>query len=98
VVKKYIIKDLQDEGRFSPYTTVEGIFQSCVEDYMSNNWTETEAAELEKEFASFDEYEKIHFVSFTYDYEFIASPDEELIQEWETDTDGSWEEELQIAE
>lgn len=97
-MKKYIIKDLQCPGQFSQYTTVDGLFESCVEDYMTNDWTAKEEAELEKEFSSYNDYDKIHFVSFTYEYEFIENPSEELIQEWEEDTGNSWVEELQSVE
>lgn len=97
--KHYIIADLQCLGQYSHFTTVDGIFQGLTDDYMANDWTEEEAVKLEKEFASYTEEERMHFVGQTYEYDFIANPSKEVIQEWEGFTGKNWEaEKLRGAE
>jgi len=85
-----IICDLQTNG-FSHFTTVEGIFDMCSADFTRSVLvTNDEIKEWEEEFASYSIIDKKNFVEVFYDYK-IVEPTSEVIKEWETYHDESWE-------
>ena len=86
----YVILDDQT-GDYSLWTTVENIFESCVEDYMTNDWNDQEAEDLEREFAEMTEEEKRKWVVEVYEYSF-HQPTPLLISRWEKCNGYKWEE------
>jgi hypothetical protein len=88
-MKKYIILDLQTAD-FSHHTTLDGIFNDCAEDYLSNSWEPYEVAEIEAEIARMTDEDKMKFVQDIYEYQFFADPDNIIIKSWEESTGCTW--------
>jgi hypothetical protein len=87
--KHYVIQDLQT-GDYSHYTLVKEIFESMVDDYMGNDWSQEEAFNLLTEFDRMTEQEQLEWVYRVYEYEF-NEPTPMQVRLWEEDTGDKWE-------
>lgn len=81
MVNKYVIKDAQT-GDYSPHTEVDSIFESCVDDYMTNMWSDEEEQELIEYFNGMNEGAKMNWVRTTYEYDFY-NPAPKWVSRWE---------------
>jgi hypothetical protein len=93
-MEKVIVQDLQ-LNEFSGFTTIDGIFDYCTEDYVMHYPYEPDATEEEIDkradeliayFNSFTDMGKITWLMDEYDYLVVLNPSPQLIEQYEEET------------
>jgi hypothetical protein len=78
---KVIIYDRQTGG-YSRHTSLNGIFEMCLDDYLRVAEYSNDEEVVKAEYESADDKKKLELVEEVYEYE-VLEPNNELIEAWE---------------
>jgi hypothetical protein len=85
---KVIIYDRQTGG-YSRHTSLDGIFEMCLEDYLCVAGYSNDEEVVKAEYENADDKKKLELVEEVYEYE-VLEPNRELIESWEQYHNEEW--------